>query len=227
MRPVGEYLPGLDPVAALTGIVAGAWFPILPWLAFPVAGLVLGRQLSGGRVRTSKRWILLGLAGLAAGLGLALLALRLGHANPVTEYLSVFSLTPDSMSMVVFQFGLVLVLLGIAHWAIDGRTQGRWMAPVRLVSRYALTVYVLSYLLIFAIVHVADLLDASRSHEFDTVTSGWALLIGVALVVAIVPGLAAWDRHGGVGSLEWVMSRLRVGATRNLGQSRPSSAGAP
>ncbi|MDP3971608.1 MAG: DUF418 domain-containing protein [Candidatus Nanopelagicales bacterium] len=220
MRPMDEYLPGLDPLVALTGLVAGAWFPILPWMAFPVVGMVLGRQLSADRVRVSRTWVLLGVAGLAVGLGLALLALRLGRVNPVTDHLSVLSLTPNSTSMVVFQAGLVLVLLGLAHWAVDRRRPGGWMRPVRLVSRHALTVYVLSYLFIFAIVHIGDRLDRSRSHQSSVVTSGWALLIGVGFVIAIVPVLAAWDRRGVVGSLEWVMSTLQVGVARG-GRATP------
>ena len=221
MRPTGEYLPGLDPMSAITGLIAGGWFPLLPWMAFPLAGMVLGRQIMADREGTSRRWVLLGFAGLAVGLGLALTALHLRHANPVTDYVSVFSLTPNSMSMVVFQVGVVLLLLGVTRWAVDGRTQGRWMYPLRLLSRYALTVYVASYLMIFGIIRVADLIDPSRKHEFSIVTSGWALLIGIGLVAVGVILLRVWDRRGGVGSLEWVMAQLRVGATRRRSADQP------
>jgi predicted transporter len=96
------------------------------------------------------------------------------------------------------------------------------MDPIRLVSRYALTVYVLSYLVIFAVIHVADLVRPNVEHQYALTGSLPALLFGVAFVVVLVPILRMWDMHGGRWSLEWMMSHLRL---RAGGRTSKGSAG--
>jgi uncharacterized membrane protein len=209
VHPVDDYLPGLDAGMIPIGLLATGWFPLLPWLAFPVVGLVLGRQLSGDRVRVSRRWLALGAGSLVLGLAAALAARALGGTDPVTGYLTVLSFTPDSTTMVVLQAGLVLIVLGLTHLALDRPgPRGRWMNPIRLVSRYALTVYVVSYVAIFVVIRTLDVVEPARSHIHAVTSSGWALLFGVGFVVLLLPVLALWDRHGGVLSLEWLMGRM-------------------
>ncbi len=217
VHPLGDYAPGLGLTTAVVGLIVAAWFPLFPWLAFPVIGMVLGRRITVDRVPTAALWGAIGATSLVTGLGIALAAAG-GPNNPVAEHLTAVSFTPESTSLLLVQLGLVLLVMAGAHAGLDGpRRAGRWMDPIRLVGRYALTVYVLSYLVIFGVIHLADLLDRGRAHQYDITTSGWALLFGIGFVVVIVPVLAVWDRHGGAGSLEWMLGRIRlragVGAT--------------
>ena len=215
VHPPGDFLPGLDLRAGAVGLLAAAWFPVFPWLAFPIVGMTLGRRLSADRRRTTARWMALGVGFVAAGLAVALLAVSRGDTDTVTGHLVPLSFTPDSTSMVLVQMGLVLVILSLTHLLMDGsRRMGRWMDPIRLVSRYALTVYVLSYVAIFLVIHLLDLMDPGTSHQYAVTTSGWALLFGIGFVGVMVPVLRVWDRHGGVASLEWTLARLRVRVTR-------------
>jgi uncharacterized membrane protein len=219
LNPLADYAPGLGVSSALLGLLVAAWFPLVPWLAFPVVGMVLGRRIGVDRVRTAALWGGIGVVGLATGLGIALASTG-GRSDPVKEHVTVLSFTPDSTSLLLVQGGLVLLVLAASHLALDGpQRAGRWMDPMRLVGRYALTVYVLSYLAIFGAIHVADLLDRGSSHQYDMTSSGWALLFGIAFVVVMVPVLSVWDRHGGAWSLEWMLAhiKLRAGATGRAG----------
>ena len=211
VHPIADYAPGLDAWAAMVGLISSSWFPLLPWLAFPIVGMVLGRGMRGDRRPTAIRWSVIGLGAMAVGVVVALLATSRGGTDPVTEHITVFSFTPDSTSLVAFQAGLVLLLLALAHGLMDGPVpMGRWMNPIRLVSRYALTTYVLSYLAIFVVIIFMDLIDQTRDHQHAVTTPGWAVLFGVLLAGIIVALLKVWDRHGGVGSLEWMLAHLRL-----------------
>lgn len=213
VRPAADFAAGLDPVEALVSLVATAWFPLLPWLAFPVIGAAMGRYITVNRLRVGTRWLALGVVSLASGLAVAFSAVARRDSDPVTEHWSVLSFTPNSTSLFLVQLGLVMFILGTAHLSMDGpRPPGAWMDPIRLVSRYALTVYVLSYAVIFGAIHIADLVDPTLPHQYAMTTSGWALAFGVGALAVFIPVLRVWDRHGGVGSLEWMMAHLRLRA---------------
>jgi uncharacterized membrane protein len=216
LHPDLDYLPGLDPGAAVVGLVSAAWFPVFPWLAFPVVGMVLGRRLSADRRRTAGIWLACGGAFAVLGLGVALIAVDLGNADPVSGHLVPLSFTPNSTSMVLVQLGLVLAVVGLTHLLMDGpRPQGRWMDPIRLVSRYALTVYVLSYAVIFLVIHALDIIEPGVPHQYGTMSSGWAVVFGLGFVVVMVLVLRVWDRHGGAWSLEWTLAHLRLRASHH------------
>jgi uncharacterized membrane protein len=215
VHPPDDFAPGLDLHAAAVGNIAAAWFPVFPWLAFPIIGLVLGRRLSGDRHRVSAQWLLLGLGFLASGLTVALTAVAQDRSDPVAQHWAPLSFTPDSTAMVLVQLGLVLLLLGLTHLLMDGpRPMGPWMNPIRLVSRYALTVYVLSYVAIFLVIHILDLVDPDAAHMYGVMPSAWAVVFGAGFVVLMTLVLRAWDRRGGVMTLEWILARLRVRAGR-------------
>lgn len=210
VHPAADIAPGFDVGAALLTWTVVGWFPLLPWLAFPILGMVLGRAITSDRVRRGTMWTVGGSIVVATGLGLALFAFARSWRNPETDHVAVLSLTPNSTTMVIFQAGLVLTLMGVAHLALDRQRPGRvWMRPIRLVSQFSLTVYVGSYLVIFGIIRTADLVDPGSAHKYGLLTSGWSLLVGVTIVALTVPLLSLWKRHGGVGSLEWVMGQLR------------------
>jgi len=212
--PIGELAPGIDLRAALaTALVAGV-FPILPWLAFPLLGMVLGRQLAAHRPQLGVRWTAIGGLFGIAGLGLALYAASAGLTDVVASHLTPLAFWPDSTTMLLLQTGVVLVAMGISHAALDHHAEhGPWLDVVKLYSRYALTVYTTSWLVIFIPIHLADFLAPGR-HVSDLTGTYPALAFGILLVIAYYPVLRFWDRHGGVGSMEWAMRRLQGGVGR-------------
>jgi uncharacterized membrane protein len=212
MVPAADYHPGIGVLTGLSGLLTSGWFPILPWLAFPVLGIVLGRQITGDR-RVGMWWLGVGGVLFAGSLAVALASASLGPSDPVAGYFTVLAFTPNSTSMLTLQLGLVLIVMGATHLTLDGpRMIGRWMDPIRLFSRYALTVYVASYVVLYLPIHLADVFDRSRAHVYALTTTGWALLFGVAFTFVTYAILRVWDRNGGVGSIEWLLNHLRIRA---------------
>jgi uncharacterized membrane protein len=221
LNPVGDFAPGLDALAAAWGLVSTGWFPLFPWLLFPILGMVLGRQLVEGSAHTARRWLASGAILLIGGLSTAILTAMRGSGDPVSGLLSPLSFTPSSTSMVALQSGLVLAVMALAHAALDSHQgHGRWLSVVALYSRYALSVYFWSYVVIFIPIHVADLIDPSSSHKYGLLATGWSLLFGVALVALFYPLLRIVDRHGGAGSFEWLMGHARGRTGRTASSAR-------
>jgi uncharacterized membrane protein len=218
LNPIGDFAPGLDAMAALWTAVSTGWFPIFPWLMFPLLGMVLGRQLADRRPQAVRLWLSSGGVLLVAGLTTATVTAANGSGDPVSDILTPLSWTPNSTSMVAVQSGLVLIVMAVAHAALDARAvHRRWLGVVGLYSRYALSVYIWSYVVIFMPIHVADLVDPPASHMYALWTTTWSLLCGVALVALFYPVLVAFDRHNGAGSFEWLMghARRRAGPSRH------------
>ena len=224
IQPVGTLAPGFDLQAAVAAALVAGVFPVIPWLIFPIIGMVIGRALIAEQPHLARNLGLGGVLLMALGVGWALLAVATGNLDSIAGYLAPISFNPLSTSLVLLQMGVVLVSIGIASAALDHKaTHGRWLAVPSLFGRYALTVYTTSWLIIFIPVHIADWLDPGTRHMSALTGTYVALAFGIVLMIAYYPVLKVWDRHGGVGSLEWLMRRLLLKAgrpsTRDAGDS--------
>ncbi len=119
VHPPIDYVPGLSPGTAVVGLFVAGWFPLFPWLAFPVLGLVLGRRMIVDRPGLVPRWAGMGVLALAAGLTVALTSVKASRGNPVSDHISVFSFTPESTSLLLAQLGIVLLVIAAAHAGLD------------------------------------------------------------------------------------------------------------
>ena len=222
---ISEFLPGLyvEPVSKyevvwsvkpiILGFLANGYFPLLPWLLFPLVGFALGRRIAGGKMRGDlPRLALLGAALAAAGLALAFAA-RMAPAEAVTGgFIAPLSFSPDSSSMVLFQAGMTLFFFSALFFLCDTRQNGRppqglLARQIGLTSRFSLSFYVLHYLIIgwtlFAVYLATDRYPIS-----SLMGDVPALLCGLVAVLALETVLWLWQRTGGKYSLEWVLDAL-------------------
>lgn len=135
--------------AYLADIIHGrtppAYFPIVPWVAYPLGGTVLGEAYLGAR-RAGR---LSRFAALTAVLGVALLVVgALGRPwavrfDPDELWLSEFSHPP--LSQLAFASGAVPLLFAGLHRLYD-RREAAWLAPLVAMGREALFIYVLHHL---------------------------------------------------------------------------------
>jgi uncharacterized membrane protein len=183
------------PADVTLGWLVTGYFPVFPWLAFPLAGYALGPwTLTGGRAA------LLAAAGLvAASLGVVLAWPFLPPAVTGGTPL-VWSMFPPSTAYVLGTLGTVMLALAVAHSMLGERPgRGRllmdWATPL---SRHALSIYLLHHA-----VHLWPLWAAGLAMTGEATSLwqrampvGWAIgLAGVFLAAAAV--LARWvDRHG-------------------------------
>ena len=209
LYPPAYFEPGWDIGAGLLGVLAVGDFPLFPWLAFPLIGMVIGRFITGERVRTARILQALGLMSLVLSAIVVSIALRQPTADSVSGYLTVLSFYPNSISMMLLQAGLVCLLIGVAHQALDGSSPKPWMKWFLLVGRRALTVYALSWIAIGIAVRIASLINPAGGAYANVTTSVGAMLFGLVFLLVLLPILDRWDRAGGVGTLEWAVQGMR------------------
>jgi uncharacterized protein len=179
-----------SPTGLFYNTVYNGTHPLLPWLVFFIAGMVLARFLP---VRTSRRFLL-------AAIGVALVVYGYGFRHLVT------SDTPAReviTSTYPFTYGptYLAVTLGstLVAWAVIGVIAERWRTtlPVQMLAaagRTTLSLYV-AHVLVFNL--VVDWLDWVRPTGLDT-----ALVFAGGFWVVAVVAAWAWQHRFGTGPLE-------------------------
>jgi uncharacterized membrane protein len=168
-EPLTAYLGGQRPTA---------WFPLFPWAAWPLVGIVLGhwwvRQSRTAR-RRAITFVLTGVGGLAVT-GAVILIRR---ANPhIIRYPSdiVQQMGPGTF---FYRLGLMGPLATLAY-LVTLVTPRRWFSPMQQLGRTSLLVYWIHVDLCYGLLF-------SRLHH--RLSMGWAT-VGFVLMTAAMLGIS-------------------------------------
>lgn len=224
-HPFSTYVPGLyydppgDPKVfwTLRDIVEGylfvGEFPVMPWLAFPLIGLVLGRRIVAGRIGANTRALTtLGAALFVGGFVIAFTARGEPASAAIRAYLAPLSFYPDSFTLTLVQVGFVLWLFPLVYRAMDGsdrpaREPGAWIRYCRRMSRYSLTVYFVHYVLLTWPLWIAYLFCGEFLVQ-KAMGPVPAFACGIIAVLVLHRLIHWWDRNNGRFSLEWCLGML-------------------
>lgn len=169
--------------------------PLLPWLAFFCAGIVLGRYLGSPRLRT-----VCALGGLAA----FVLALLVGRTASTPLETVVVSTDPSDRGLVYVTsaLGTALAAFALISWLTDGSSAGRgWFVdPLRRAGQMTLTIYI-AHILVFNL--IVDWLGWIEPAGLAT-----ALTFAFGFWAVAIAGAAAWHRRWGRGPAERVYRHL-------------------
>lgn len=221
---ISEYLPGIlydplgdyHPVWGVSKIVSGlllvGYFPVFPWIIFPLVGFVMGRRLASGRMASDAPFLLIiGLQFCVLGLSGAYVSQRFAHNSPLDHFIAPLSFYPNSATMLFLQIGLTLITFTALWWFFDARSSdtaapsGFWLTYFRRLSRYSLTLYVLHHVLIFWPLWIVKWTTGKDYFE-QAMDSLPAFVLAVAILLILFPALSFWDRHKGRFSLEWLLT---------------------
>jgi len=196
------------------GFVANGYFPLFPWLVFPLAGFLVARVflLDGPEGRALHRLLpVAGLALVAISMAGAAAASRLegpwqGYASPVRFY-------PATTTFVLKVLGLILCAFWALHGWLDRRAVGGLplLGFLRRYSRFSLTTYVVHHaVLLWPLLLAASLRGFPDPWHYSgaVTTTRTALILAVAFVLVFSAVLATWDRRGGRYSFEWLLKKL-------------------
>ena len=228
---VSRYVPGIllypaTPYDAIwsgkriaQGFMLSGYFPILPWLLFPLIGFVLGRRIVQGKMRRDLPWLLgLGVVLIVVGLAIAYAARTHAPSAVVGAYVSQLSFSPDSFSMIIFQTGMVLLVYGALFYCYDVIKKDKAKAsPIQKIynrtSRFSLTFYFLQYLLIGWTLLVVWLFTGHYRLS-DLMGDIPALICGVTAVAFLEVLIYYWQKAGSKYSLEWFLGVLTTRLAR-------------
>jgi uncharacterized membrane protein YeiB len=170
--------------------------PLLPWLAFFCAGMVLARFLPLP-VRLRGALVVAGVVMVAITYGVRTTFRRAGATTQL-----VTSTAPDSRSLVytLCALGSALVAFAVVGALANATVTSPITSALAATGRMTLTLYVGHVMVFHALVYQ---LEWVRPTGLDT-----ALLLALGYWVVAVLLAVAWERAVGIGPLEWLYRRF-------------------
>ena len=194
----------------LLGFGVTGYFPLLPWLIYPLVGLLTARTVfSAGNKSAATHPAIIGAALIAASV--LCLFLRTHTPSLVQRHLLIgWRMFPASVEYVLFTIGFALLAFALAHRWIDLNPRfprdGRAAAIARTFSRHSLSIYLLHH-----VVHLWPLWIYGVAKGQDA-TYYWrkALPLQLSVPLAVIFILLAYflfrwmDRTGRGGLEKWM-----------------------
>lgn len=212
----GEYIPSFELPDVLMGFFANAYFPLFPWLIFPLGGYIIGRASFGDDQLNLPRVL------LPTGLILIILALTTifissipGLPDIITWYVSPFYFYPASTSFLLLALG-INILLFVLFFCIFDLKEGTKKDSFFLIfcnhySRFALTAYVVHHaIFLWALIAYAYYLGELFRWELYgyIMPTAYALMVVLVFIILFYLLIIAWDKRDGRYSFEWWLRRL-------------------
>ncbi|MFH0802817.1 MAG: heparan-alpha-glucosaminide N-acetyltransferase domain-containing protein [bacterium] len=222
---ISDYFPGIlyDPVAdyqvvwsfkaIITGLFLTGEFPILPWLIFPLIGIIVGRRIVTGRINDDLPLIsLLAMVLAVFGITVAYASTFRPGILPITFHIAPLSFYPNSTTMIALQMGCTLLAFSILYWCFDkSSTQADAGSPFILyckrMSRFSLSFYVIHYFAIFWPLWLWKFYSGNFLYE-KVMSPMRAAMLSILFVVLFSVFLYYWDKKGGKFGLEWLQTRI-------------------
>lgn len=200
----GYFDPDLTLADVGLGFLCTGYFPIFPWIAYPLAGYAVAPAVltdlgRGPSIRPAAWGSVLVTAAVVAMIARKTLLVQI----PIGGW----SMFPATTLYVFFTLGTMLVVLPFAHRLLDhGGVGGRFMAVTGTFSRHALTIYLLHH-----VVHLWPLWGWGAATAEDA-TVHWrtvmplpaALVLAMLFLVGVYPVLRWMDRTGRQGVEGWM-----------------------
>jgi len=198
-----QYFYRFEPEEILNGFLLQGYFPLLPWLAFPLTGFASAELTCGLAYKRSNRMLpvdgvaLIGLSALWAGGGGFLPRWLRDLGGGLSFY-------PASTAFILGALGLVLLGLWAFHVLLDyGGTDGfGWLARY---GRFSLSTYVIHHAVhvwpMYAVALAAGPGDIERFYG-NAISTPLALFLAFAFIMVFAPVLSAWEKRGGRWSFE-------------------------
>jgi uncharacterized membrane protein len=212
-EPPGVYkvIWRLDEI--LKGYFVSGTFPIFPWLAFPLIGFVIGRRIVTGQIKQDLPFLhLTGLLLILLGATISYAGIFRPESSFISDYIAPLCLYPNSITLFYIQTGVGLVLFASLFGYYDGRENaaprtGLLVGWFKRLSRYSLSVYFLHWLLVCWPLWIIYFITG-RFLGQDAMGPLPAFFLGLAGVALFLVGLRAWERRGGIYSLEWGLRKI-------------------
>ncbi len=212
----GEYIPAFDMPGVLMGFFANGYFPLFPWLVFPLGGYAVGRACFGeSELRLPKKLLPVGIILVAGSLGMMFLSSALAMGGIAAWYVSPFTFYPASTSYVLLAMGINIVLFVVFYRLFDLREgvneNNPFLVFCRRYSRYALTAYVVHHaLFLWALIAYSYYLKELFRWQYYgyIMPTVYAQFVVIAFIALFYLVLIAWDKRDGRYSFEWWLRRL-------------------
>ena len=224
---ISKILPGIlvdlakdfeviwTPAKIVKGFLLEGYFPVLPWIVFPLIGFVIGRRIVAGKIRKDLPFLAV-IGAVLAGIGF-FLALA-GRSRPgdsiIRGFITPLSFYPDSFSMILYQLGLATIVFCLLYYCYDvlKKDKAKLTPLQRIYQRtrfFSLTFYFMHYMLIGWTLAVVWLF--SRHYLICNLMGAYpAMLCGITGVFILEIIIYFWAKKQSKYSLEWFLRALTL-----------------
>ncbi len=174
----------------LIGYFSTGYFPLFPWVLFPIAGYVAGKAVypdpadAGDGPPSVRPLLTWGAVLVAASVALRVVRPYLPDPLPST-ILKGWTMFPASPEYVTGVLGIALILFGTLYVWVDRRQKlarfPRLLAVTRTMSRHTLSIYLLHHVLHLWPLWVYGYFSG------DTATAYWREAMSIEMAVALTP----------------------------------------
>ena len=187
--------------ATLRALLIDGNYPLVPWLAYPLVGLLLAKQFR--TPGAMQRWFIWSVPAYIVGQMYILLARQAGDApDPAASvWTSLCAATAEPMSLwfAATSGSCAVAIISGLGWLMSKRTSPRWMAMLERFGQASLTHYLL---------HICVLYQPMKwiigNDEWSAATGAMAF---AAYIVVAIPLSAWWFTRFARGPVEWLLAR--------------------
>jgi uncharacterized membrane protein len=196
------------------GFWINGYFPVFPWLVFPLIGFGIGNWLmaeSGEKKNRHLRLLLLGLILIVFSIVGTFINSNFKSADIVSWYASELEFYPATTTFVLGSLGITIVFFWVLHRLFDFRqASGDWLIFFRRYSRFSLTTYVIHHAIhLWPLWLAGILLHNEKMYYYANITTPIiGLILAVAFIIFFYIVLIFWDRSKYKYSLEWIQYRF-------------------
>lgn len=215
----GYYDPDWTVSQLGLGYLVNGYFPVFPWLVFPLAGYVAGARLqpAGPTWRQVRPLAWVGLGFIAVWCGL--------RFSPSNQLLRGWTMFPASVEYVTGMLGGSLLAFAACAWWVDGRRGlERFVALTsftRTMSQHSLSIYVFHHVIHLWPLWVYGLIAGPEATHYWRTATAWPIALALGLgCLALSYLLFRWVERGKWPSLESLIRRLSDGTTPPLNPPR-------
>ena len=206
----GEYTYDFTLPDVVLGFLLHGYFPLLPWIVFPLSGYLTARHFFGEQSRTSRRGLVLLGAGLIV-LSLLTAALGDGVAFVIDPGMDPYSFYPASSPFIFLTLGITLIALWVLHRWLDQPDGEKPLAFFQRFSRYSLTVYIVHHAAHIWPLYLAAVWHGKSDPYWyyqNAVSTPVALALTLVFLLVLYPLLGLWDNQRGKYSFEWLLRQF-------------------
>jgi uncharacterized membrane protein len=210
----GEYNPDFTLRGVVLGFLLHGYFPILPWLVFPVMGFATGKEFVSFAMENSKEnWRMLAIGFGFGWLSFVVYFFRSDASSFFDVYTSrAFTIFPASTYYVTTMVAISCLGFWILNrWLDKGSTDSRGLIRsfFRRYSSFSLTTYVIHQIAFVPVMHIFAAYQGKENlrYYYNRVVSAPVALLLAALFVFVFYGtLVMWEkkrRYSIEGLLRW------------------------
>ncbi|MEY4180281.1 MAG: hypothetical protein RLY70_3855 [Planctomycetota bacterium] len=211
----GYFDPDMTLSDVLFGYFANGYFPIFPWIIYPVTGFVAADVVfpAAGATPVSQRPLLCLGTTLAAS-GLLAMKLRVYTSEQVQKHLlQGWTMFPPSVEYVCWTLGFAILAIVFAHRWLDNR---KWLTAdsrlgkiAKTLSRHSLSIYLLHHVVHLWPLWVYSIVAGHEATHYWRLALPDTISIPLALVcVAFCYGLLRWLERREYPTIETLMRWL-------------------